>query len=86
MFYLAKNNNDYQKTADEIRSMRVAEIIAIGDVVLIKVGRPGVLIGKRGQNIDALQAAIGKKIHIVEVEDSDIEYYLIPRPLEHELE
>jgi len=81
-FYLTKNNNDYQKTAEEIRSLRVTEIIAINDFVVIKVGRPGLLIGKRGQNIDALQAATGKKFYIIEVEDNDIESHLIPQSLE----
>lgn len=68
-FYLNKNEGDYEKAQREVQNLGISEVIATGDSVLIKLSRPGLFIGKRGENMDKLGAFLeGKRIHIVEVD------------------
>ncbi len=80
LFYLEKNGGDFKKTEEEIGILQISKI-EIGNpdrIVIITTGRPGVLIGKRGQNIEALEKHLSRKIHIIEDMDS-IYDYLVPR-------
>jgi transcription antitermination factor NusA-like protein len=76
-FYLNKNNSDYKKTEQEVISLRIQNIALVEDKIHITTFQPGILIGKRGENIGKLQEWLGKKIHVIEAED-DLLYYLIP--------
>ena len=76
-FYLQKNNGDYIATEKEITAMRISKIEVIKKAIHITVARPGLLIGKRGTNIDALETFLDTKIHIIEELDP-LYNYLIP--------
>ena len=78
-FYLSKNNGDYEAAEKEIDRLRIAKIEVADGVVFILSARPGILIGKRGENIGALQEHLGKKIKIFEEKDS-LRDYLITYP------
>ena len=47
----------------------------------ITTSRPGLLIGKRGSNIEELSDWLKKKVKIIEAKD-DLNNYLIPYPPE----
>ena len=54
-FFLNKNNDDYAKTEQEIEKMRIDKISIAEETVTIELCRPGILIGRKGVQIDALQ-------------------------------
>lgn len=76
-FYLRKHNNDYIAAEKAIVDLRISDLRVEGDKVIIVTARPGLLIGRRGQNIDELTAFLNKKIHIIEDMDPLLEW-LIP--------
>lgn len=77
-FYLNKNNGDYKATENELVNLRIEtiEILSSTDI-MIKLARPGLLIGRKGLNIDALSKHLSKKIFIVESSSQLIDY-LVP--------
>ena len=77
-FYLNKNEGNYENAATEILRLGFTSVIATPDVVVVELCRPGLFIGKRGENVDKLSAFLGKKIHIIEAES--ITDFIIPRP------
>ncbi len=83
-FYLDKNNGDYAETEKEILRLRIigakVETVSVGlitdraDKVTITLGRPGLLIGPRGNTIHALQEWLKERTtckQILIVEDRD---------------
>ena len=88
-YYLQKNNEDYVKTEADIRKLGITNIdivetIKNGNtdktVVEITTFRPGLLIGRKGENIDALTNHLGvHEIKCIEAKD-DLLSYLIPTP------
>ena len=79
-YYLQKHNGHYAKTEKEITDTRFIKIdVTTDNSVSITVGRPGLLIGKKGTNIDALSKYLGKEVKIIEEMD-DLHAYLIPQP------
>lgn len=79
-FYLNKNKGDYQKAAKEIYELQITDLCRLVDnIVVITTGRPGLLIGKKGDNIFALIDWLKRPIKIQEAEDSLLDY-LIPQP------
>lgn len=76
-FYLKKNNGDYKATAQEVLALRISKIEVANGEVSITTGRPGLLIGKRGTNIDALSHHLKVKIKIIEDIDH-LSFYLVP--------
>ena len=57
--------------------MRITDIeLGYDDAIVIHTSRPGVLIGKRGTNIDALIKFLGVEVRIVE-SDNWLDY-LVP--------
>lgn len=77
-FYLTKNNGDYKKASDEILKLQITKLEVLDDGrVCITTNRPGLLIGKRGENIDNVCRHLGMKIHVIEEMDH-IYNYLIP--------
>lgn len=71
-FYLQKFNGDYSKAGEEVRKLQVTDIKVLEDEVEISLGRPGLLIGKGGENIDKLSAHLKKKIKVVETFHWDV--------------
>lgn len=70
-FYRIKNGDNeskecYKAAREEISKLKIVNIKAEDDVITISLARPGLLIGKKGENIFALQKYFGTKIEIVE--------------------
>lgn len=91
-FYLAKHNNDYAAAEKELNALQISRIEVTNTetfsslvrsqsppqtIISITTARPGILIGKRGQNIDNLAKYLGTKVHIVEDEEP-LYQYLVP--------
>lgn len=81
-FYLDKNQGDYKKTANEIIQLGITKVDFRGIVVSVTLTRPGLLIGRRGENIDKLTAylsdELNRKIELKIIEDR-ITGWLIPQ-------
>lgn len=70
-FYRIKNGNNeskecYKAAREEISKLKIVDIKATEGEVSIHLARPGLLIGKKGENIGALQQYLGTRINIVE--------------------
>jgi len=79
-YYLQKLNGDYALAEKEITDTRFTKIEVTTDNTLsITAGRPGLLIGKKGTNIDALSKYLRMEIKIIEEMD-DLHVWLIPEP------
>lgn len=66
LFFLAQNNQDYQKTGEFLRNLCITDIREENDYLVIETARPGLLIGRKGQNIDGLIEHLKRPIHIHE--------------------
>lgn len=78
-FYLQKNNRDFKATEKEIMDLRISKVRALENKTIeITTERPGLLIGRRGTNIDALTKFLDVHVKIIEERDP-ITYYLIPQ-------
>ena len=85
-YYLQKNHGDYAATEKEITSLGISAVTVDNSLphsktISVTLARPGLLIGKRGTNIDALEKFIGTKVKVIEDRDS-LFHYLIPQPEE----
>ena len=80
-FYLEKNAGDYEKAIEEITQLGITKIDFKGTTIHITLTRPGLLIGRRGENIDKLRVHLSKslkqEINIDIIEDR-ITGWLIP--------
>jgi predicted RNA-binding protein Jag len=68
-FYLTKHRGNYTDAIDDIDKLRISNIEVIDGVVSIHTPRPGLLIGRKGENINALSAFLGVQIKICESYD-----------------
>jgi ribosomal protein S3 len=85
-FYLEKNSGVYAFAEKDILNLRILKIDLIENcVVLIELSRPGVLIGKRGENLYALSRFLEKPIKVVEAEENILDY-LVPQPSLYDVE
>jgi predicted RNA-binding protein Jag len=75
-FYLRKNDGDYKATQEEILKLRISKLEITDKGVAITTERPGILIGKRGTNIDALSSFLAMEVRIIEDRDPLITYLL----------
>ena len=75
LFYLSKCEGNYDKAREEIERSGITNILPIKDIAVIWTRRPGILIGKRGENIEKLESFIHYKIHIIE-EESILDYII----------
>jgi hypothetical protein len=66
-FYVIKSGGDYKKAREAIAVLGISDIITAYDVVIIKTARPGLLIGSKGENIEALSKHLGKRVSVIEV-------------------
>ena len=78
-FYAEKHGWDTAAANKEILSLRISDIVINSDGIEIHLSRPGLLIGRRGTNIEALQRFLGCRIHIEEVNDIS-DYMLVYDP------
>lgn len=67
-FYLDKNGGDLPKATKELESLRISKIELTDATITIHLGRPGLIIGRKGANFEALEKHLGKKISIYEAE------------------
>ncbi len=77
-FYLTKHKEDYDAAEKEIQDTGFVRVECCGDMVIIEARRVGLLIGKRGTNVDALQVYLSKKIFVKECVDSVEDVILCP--------
>jgi ribosomal protein S3 len=77
LFILQEQKGDYNAACEEVTRLRIHKLELEGDRLTIETSRPGLLIGKRGQRIDALKAYLGLALHIVE-RTEDITDYIYP--------
>jgi len=81
-FYLQKNHGDFKAAELEILKLQISSISVDDKLpnsvsIAITTGRPGLLIGKRGENIDALTKFLGTQVKVIEDRDP-LSSYLIP--------
>lgn len=65
-FLYKKHNQDTSEAIIELRLYNITDIMYINNIIHILVGRPGMLIGKRGENIEQLGKYLDYEINIVE--------------------
>lgn len=72
-FYLHKHKNNYALAADEITKLQITKVEINQNKLCITAGRVGMLIGRRGENIDNLskfvQSQLQMEIRVIEDED-----------------
>lgn len=78
LFYYNKHNQNYDKAAEEIRRLDITELDIEDGRVTIKLRRPGILIGMKGNNITDLIDFLGTKVHIEEEPTATIADQIIP--------
>jgi ribosomal protein S3 len=57
--------------------LRITKIELVNNEVIVTTGRPGLIIGRKGETIDKLTLFLGKHVKIVEAEDNILDY-LVP--------
>ena len=80
-FYLSKEKFDYQKASESVTALCISNLNIKGNEVIITLGRPGLLIGRKGENIDALGDYITqyyKRKITIRVKEEQILQDLIP--------
>lgn len=82
LFYLEKNNNDYVATEEEIKRLQITDIEVEHCEIIVELSRPGLFIGKRGENVEQLQKYLHehgfkRKLHIKEAKQNILDF-LIP--------
>jgi hypothetical protein len=80
-FYLDKNKGDYKKTHEEIFSLQITQIKLNDNTISITLSRPGLIIGRRGENLDMLQRYLTQQLkfyHKIEIVEDKILSYLYP--------
>jgi hypothetical protein len=81
-FYFIKHGRCYPDACEEIRNLDMTELDVVpymlDERVHIKLRRPGILIGAKGDNINKLTEFLGMKIHIEEEPTATIADRLIP--------
>jgi ribosomal protein S3 len=66
-YYLEKNKNtdvkeEYSKTREEIIDLGITQLKLKGNILIITLSRPGLLIGRHGDNITALLNFLRNKL------------------------
>lgn len=65
-FYLEESNGDYKEAAKKITLLDLTDVRVIEGGIEISLGRPGILIGRKGETIDRLQKYLGVNVKIIE--------------------
>ena len=79
-YYLEKNKNNYKQTEEDIRNLGITQIEHKKDTIIITLQRCGILIGRRGENIDKLQQFLFQKTKYTKlnIKEDKIISWLIP--------
>jgi ribosomal protein S3 len=79
-YYLGKNIGDYKKTQEDITILGITQVEHKQDTIIITLQRCGILIGRRGENIDALQKFLATKTKYTKlnIKEDKIISWLIP--------
>ena len=79
-YYLEKNNFDYKKTEEDVSLLGITQIEHKLDTIIITLQRCGILIGRRGENIDKLQKFLASKTKYtkLDIKEDKIISWLIP--------
>lgn len=80
-FYWRKNNLDDAKTNAEIENLKIQDFTLTDQDVVIHTCRPGLLIGRYGENIKNLENFLGIKVRILEVDNVN-NYMFIYDPMD----
>jgi hypothetical protein len=77
-FFLQRNENSFDKTRKHLKDLFITDVRYKNKILTIRLGRPGILIGKRGETIDALkkhlEASLGEGLKIKIVENNIDEF------------
>lgn len=78
-FFLRKNEFDYSAAENEIWKLRINNISFdyMHTSITIETSRPGMLIGRRGEQIEQLSKFLGVKVKITETRQHILDY-LVP--------
>jgi predicted RNA-binding protein Jag len=86
-FYLTKNDGDYSKCYQEIKTLGINGIEVVKDSrdmeikISILLERPGLLIGEAGKNIESLNLCLKERFEnkiIIKLHEDRIKDYLYP--------
>jgi len=85
-YYLNRNKSTgcmeelYSKAREEISAMQITRIELKSSNIIITLGRPGLLIGSQGNNIDALIKFLHTKVAYKQllVEEDKLQGWLLP--------
>ncbi len=76
-FILTENHGDYKAANDFITKLRINRLELVGGKLVIETSRPGLLIGKRGEQIEKLQAYLNLPLHIEETREHVTDYMYV---------
>ena len=79
-YYLEKNNHNYKKTIEDLTILGITQIEHKNNIIIITLQRCGILIGRRGDNIEQLQKflSIKTKYSKIDIKEDKIISWLIP--------
>lgn len=81
-FFLEKNELDYKAACAEIEKLRINNLSIYEKrtngktTIEIETSRPGLVIGRRGEQIDKLSKYLGVEIRLVETKETLLDYLL----------
>jgi len=79
IFFLIKNNGNYKITWEKIKELGITKIEICEYVIKIHLHRPGLLIGLKGETIEALAKHLNKNRRDIKiVEEYNINDYIMP--------
>jgi hypothetical protein len=88
LFVLQESDGDYGKACEEVTRLRInrldIEEEGTARKLTIETSRPGLLIGKRGKRIEALQEYLGIHLCIVETQEHILDYIYPYDPMDSE--
>jgi len=77
-FYYEKHAENHSAASEDIVNLNITELDIIGDVAIIKLRRPGLIIGPKGDNICALRDFLGIELRVEEEPTASIADQIIP--------
>jgi len=80
-FYLKRSEGNRGGALAALNSLRITSTSVSGKSYTVRLYRPGLLIGVRGENVVALQKFMDMKIRIEEETLPDPYYHILPREL-----
>ncbi len=81
-FFLLKNERSYHECHKEIDSLHITGLDIIDGKAVITLSRPGLLIGRKGEQIEKLAKHLGMPIYVKETENRVLDYLYPYEPYE----